>query len=85
MADLGAWRGASMIECALCGAPGPRHYTLHIRRALWFSNEWRGDYRRLSVILAHVSAPAVRLGRALRVRLAARSYASEGGGPDEQS
>ena len=46
--DLGAWRGASMIACALCGAPGPRHHKPYIRRALWFSNERRGDYRRLS-------------------------------------
>ena len=48
VADLDAWRGASMFACALCGAPGPRHYKPYNRRALWFSNERRGDYRRLS-------------------------------------
>ena len=48
VADLDAWRGASLIACALCGAPGPRHYKPYIRRALRFSNERRGDYRRLS-------------------------------------
>ena len=48
VADLGAWRGASTIGCALWGASGPRHCKPYIRRALWFSNERRGDYRRLS-------------------------------------
>ena len=48
VADLDAWRDSSTIGCALWGASGPRHYKPHIRRALWFSNERRGNYRRLS-------------------------------------
>ena len=48
VADVDAWRDSSTIGCALWGASGPRHYKPYIRRALWFSNERRGDYRRLS-------------------------------------
>ncbi len=48
VADVDAWRDSPTIGCALWGASGPRHYKPYIRRALWFSNERRGDYRRLS-------------------------------------
>ena len=30
VADVDAWRDSSTIGCALCGAPGPRYYKLHI-------------------------------------------------------
>ena len=30
VANVDAWRDSSTIGCALCGAPGPRYYKLHI-------------------------------------------------------
>ena len=83
MEDPGAWRDSSTIGGASRGASGPRHYKPQVDESTSGSIH---TARELSSSLGHSDpyfASAARRWRGLRVRLAARSYASEGGGPDD--